>query len=80
MQAADVRELLASVEDPDLGDDIVSENVLRDVSVEGDVVTVRLALTAVGSQSEESIVESVRDTLEGEGLEARIEVGDPDSF
>ncbi|MFB6267598.1 MAG: P-loop NTPase [Halodesulfurarchaeum sp.] len=80
MQAADVRELLSSVEDPDLGEDIVSEHVLRDVSVAGDVVTVRLALTAVGSPSEESIVEAVRDTLEREGLEARIEVGDPDSF
>ncbi|MFB6093417.1 MAG: Mrp/NBP35 family ATP-binding protein [Halanaeroarchaeum sp.] len=67
-----VRELLSSVEDPDLGGDLVSGNLVEDVAVEGDAVTVELALEAPGSPSEEAIAADVRETLEAEGLSVTI--------
>ena len=75
MQEADVRDLLAGVQDPDLDDDIVSLGLVDGIEIDGDSVTVTLTLEAVGSPTEESIVESVRELLEGEGLDAEVVAG-----
>ncbi|MFB6081724.1 MAG: Mrp/NBP35 family ATP-binding protein [Halanaeroarchaeum sp.] len=79
MDVAAVRERLADVEDPDLGDDIVSLNLVSDVAVDGDAVTVELALEAPGSPVEESIRTAVVDALEAEGLSVTIEVASDDA-
>jgi len=78
MQEADVREILSGIEDPDLGTDIVSENLLTGIDLDGDAVTVGLALEAVGSPTEESIRTSVREALEAEGLTVTVETGTDD--
>ncbi|MFW5965244.1 MAG: P-loop NTPase [Halodesulfurarchaeum sp.] len=76
MQETDVREIVAGIEDPDLGADIVSENLLTDVTVDGETVRIGLALEAVGSPTEASIRTAVRDALEAEGLTVEITTGD----
>jgi ATP-binding protein involved in chromosome partitioning len=73
MDADEVRELLSSVEDPDLGSDIVSLGLVEDVTVDGDDVTVELALEAPGSPVEADIADSVVEALTAEGLSVTIE-------
>ncbi|MFP4529967.1 MAG: Mrp/NBP35 family ATP-binding protein [Halodesulfurarchaeum sp.] len=68
MQEADVREILSGIEDPDLGTDIVSENLVAAIDLDGESVTVELALEAIGSPTEEQIRADVRSALEAEGL------------
>jgi ATP-binding protein involved in chromosome partitioning len=69
MDEADVRELLAAVEDPDLGDDIVSGNLVQSIDVDGDAVSVSLALEAPYAPTESLVAERVRETLSEAGLE-----------
>ncbi len=75
MDNADVRDLLRTVEDPDLGDDIVSLGLVNAVEVGGsdgddDTVRVSLALGAPYAPHESQIAARVREVLEAEGLEA----------
>ena len=79
MDEADIRELLTGVEDPDLGEDIVSLGLVAGITVDGDSVTVDLALDAVGSPTEDEIIESVEATLEGEDLDATVRRAAEDS-
>jgi len=80
-----VREQLRAVEDPDLGDDIVSLSLVNSVDVDhdGGVVRVDLALGAPFSPAETAIAEDVREALAGIGydveLSASVDRGlDPD--
>jgi ATP-binding protein involved in chromosome partitioning len=68
MDEADVRELLGRVDDPGLGDDIVSLGLVNDVSVDGDAATVSLALGAPYAPAESDIAAEVRETLADAGL------------
>ena len=68
MNDADVRELLQSVEDPDLGDDIVSLGLVNAVEVDGDTVRISLALGAPYAPHETEIATQVREVL-GEQFE-----------
>ena len=65
MNEADVRERLANVQDPDLGDDIVSLGLVNDVDVDEDAgeVRVSLALGAPFSPHESAIADDVRTAL-----------------
>ncbi|MFC6835730.1 Mrp/NBP35 family ATP-binding protein [Halomarina ordinaria] len=63
MTREDVLDRLRSVEDPDLGGDIVSLGLVNDVTVDGDVVRVSLALGAPYSPTETTIANDVRDAL-----------------
>jgi len=65
-----VFDLLREVEDPDLGDDIVSLNLVNDVTVDGENVSVSLALGAPYSPNETAIAQGVREVLDHEGLDA----------
>ncbi|WP_138797475.1 Mrp/NBP35 family ATP-binding protein [Halostella sp. PRR32] len=69
MNADDVLDLLREVEDPDLGDDIVSLNLVNDVTVEDETAHVSLALGAPYSPNETRIAERVREVLGDAGLE-----------
>ena len=70
MDNADVRELLRAVDDPALGDDIVSLGLVNAVEVDGDRVRVSLALGAPYSPQESAIARRVREVLCDAGLDA----------
>ena len=58
-----VLDRLGTVEDPDLGDDIVSLGLVNDVSVDGDTVAISLALGAPYSPKETDIANAVREAF-----------------
>ncbi|MFT4884384.1 MAG: ATP-binding protein involved in chromosome partitioning [Natronomonas sp.] len=60
---------LSTVEDPELGDDIVSLGLVNDVSIDGDTVSVDLALGAPYSPTETEMASAVREALADTGLE-----------
>ena len=60
---------LSAVEDPELGDDIVSLGLVNDVTVDGDTISIDLALGAPYSSTETAIAGEVREVLADTGLE-----------
>ncbi|MFC3476815.1 Mrp/NBP35 family ATP-binding protein [Halobacterium litoreum] len=78
MNEADVLDLLEAVEDPALGDDIVSLGLVNDLDVDGDTVTISLALGAPYSPTETDIAGRVREVLHAEGLETDLTAAIPD--
>jgi ATP-binding protein involved in chromosome partitioning len=78
MNEDDVLELLEAVEDPALGDDIVSLGLVNDLDVDGDTVTISLALGAPYSPTENDIAARVREALQAEGLETDLTAAIPD--
>jgi ATP-binding protein involved in chromosome partitioning len=78
MNEADVRELLEGVDDPALGDDIVSLGLVNAIEVDGDAVRVSLALGAPYSPQESAIARQVRETLADAGLDADLTAKLPD--
>jgi len=73
MDEAAVRERLATVEDPDLGDDIVSLGLVRDVTVEDETVSITLALGAPYSTTETEMAARVREALSDTDLEVELD-------
>ncbi|MFK5604605.1 MRP family ATP-binding protein [Haloferax sp. Atlit-47N] len=69
MDEADVRDRLRAVEDPDLGDDVVSLGLVNAVEVDGDTVRISLALGAPYSPAETDIGRRIREVLAEDGLE-----------
>ena len=68
MNAEDVRDRLGTVEDPDLGDDIVSLGLVNDVELDDGTVRISLALGAPFSPTETAMADEVRETLSDAGL------------
>lgn len=75
MDEDDVRDLLADVEDPALGDDIVSLGLVNDVSIDGTTVEVSLGLGAPYAADEDLIADRVRDVLATHDLDAELSAG-----
>jgi len=75
-----VRDLLRDVEDPDLGDDVVSLGLVNAIEVEGDTARVSLALGAPYAPHETGIAERVREVLTAEGLEPELSASVPDDL
>ena len=79
MDEDDVLDLLGTVEDPDLGDDIVSLGLVNSVDISDDEVCISLALGAPYSPRETEIAGEVREALSGldrtTELEADVESG-----
>ncbi|PSP68257.1 MRP family ATP-binding protein [Halobacteriales archaeon QH_8_67_27] len=79
MDEDDVLDLLGTVKDPDLGDDIVSLGLVNSVDVSDDEVCISLALGAPYSPRETEIAGEVREALSGldrtTELEADVESG-----
>jgi ATP-binding protein involved in chromosome partitioning len=80
MDESDVRERLRAVEDPDLGDDIVSLGLVNAVEVEDGVARVSLALGAPYSPTESTIAARVREELTEAGLESELTATIPSSL
>ncbi|WP_290818831.1 Mrp/NBP35 family ATP-binding protein [Halovivax sp.] len=72
-----VRDLLREVEDPDLGDDIVSLGLVNDVAVDDGTVSIDLALGAPYSPTETTLAGEVRERIEAEGLDADLSASIP---
>lgn len=62
-----LRAVLSAVVDPELGIDIVSMGLVREVDVEGEVARVRMTLSTRGCPVGPSIVEQVEGALMGAG-------------
>jgi ATP-binding protein involved in chromosome partitioning len=79
MNEDDVLDLLRAVEDPALGDDIVSLGLVNDLAVDDDDhVTLSLALGAPYSPAETDIAGRVREELAEAGLEVDLTAAIPD--
>jgi len=63
MNEADVRERLRTVEDPDLGDDIVALGLINSIEVTDDEIRIDLALGAPYSPTETGMANAVREAL-----------------
>jgi len=72
MDADDIRDMLRDVEDPALGDDIVSLNLVNEVEIDGDRAHVDLALGAPFAPHETEIADGVRHVLEDAGFEPEL--------
>ncbi len=77
MNDDDVRELLRDVQDPDLGDDIVSLDLVNEIELEGDTAHVSLALGAPYAPHESGIADDVRRVLGDAGLNAELSAAVP---
>ena len=77
-----VFELLSTIEDPDLGDDIVSLGLVNAVDVEGSEIRVSLALGAPFAPHESVIANEVREVFaeEAPDVDLSISAGLPDSL
>ncbi|KTG08600.1 ATP-binding protein [Haloprofundus marisrubri] len=80
MNEADVRDLLREVEDPDLGEDIVSLSLVNAVDVDDGVARVSLALGAPYAPNETEIATRVREVLSEAGLEVDLTAKLPSSL
>jgi len=72
MNAEDVRERLRTVEDPDLGDDVISLGLVNEVTVEDGVARIDVALGAPFAPTESAIADDVRTVLREAGLEPEL--------
>ncbi len=64
LSEADVREALKKVKFPGLSRDIVSFGFLRSVQIEGDVITVEIAMTTANAEAGETVERDARAVLE----------------
>ena len=60
---AGIREALRDVRDPEIGRDLVSLNMIRDIRIEGPSVTVGVALTTAGCPLKHKITTDIKDRL-----------------
>ena len=60
---AGIREALRDVRDPEIGRDLVSLNMIRNIDIEGGKVTVGVALTTSGCPLKHRIMTDIRDRL-----------------
>ena len=60
---AGIREALRDVRDPEIGRDLVSLNMVREIQIQGSAVTIGIALTTAGCPLKHRITTDVRDRL-----------------
>ena len=78
MDETAVRDRLRTVDDPELGADIVSLGLVNDITVDGEQVDIDLALGAPYSPTESSIASEIRELLVEDGLEPDLSASIPD--
>ena len=78
MDESAVRDLLGEIEDPALGDDLVSLGLVNAVDVEDGTARISLALGAPYSPHESAIATEVRERLSEEGLAVELSAKIPD--
>ena len=70
LDADTVRERLAEIDDPHLGDDIVSLGLVRDISIDDQTVAITLGLGAPYSPAETALAGEVREAVSALGYDA----------
>ncbi|MCA1729726.1 MAG: iron-sulfur cluster assembly protein, partial [Actinobacteria bacterium] len=63
LSEAGIREALRDVRDPEIGRDLISLNMVRNIEIEGSSVTVGVALTTAGCPLKHRITTDIRDRL-----------------
>ncbi|APX96203.1 Mrp/NBP35 family ATP-binding protein [Natronorubrum daqingense] len=74
MNESALYETLARIDDPKLGEDIVSLGVVTDIHLDGETTNVEVALHAPHAPDERWIATAIRDELEDAGLERDLEL------
>ena len=72
MNEQDVLDLLETIEDPVLGDNILALNLVNEVTVDGDSARISLALGTPYAPDESTIAARVREVLADAGIEAEL--------
>jgi ATP-binding protein involved in chromosome partitioning len=72
MDEPGLRDLLRDVEDPALGEDVVALGLVNDITIEGDVAHVDVALGAPFAPHESQIADEVRRVVRDAGLEPEL--------
>jgi ATP-binding protein involved in chromosome partitioning len=72
MDESGLRDLLRDVEDPALGEDVVALGLVNDITIEGDVAHVDVALGAPFAPHESQIADEVRRVVRDTGLEPEL--------
>ncbi|MCU4740332.1 Mrp/NBP35 family ATP-binding protein [Halobacteria archaeon AArc-m2/3/4] len=78
MDEAAVRDRLRAIEDPDLGDDIVSLGLVNEITIDDGEIAIDLALGAPYSPTETAIAGEIRDLFADDGLEVDLSASIPD--
>ncbi len=71
----DVMQVLAGISDPDLGKDLVSAAIVKEVTVDGDEATVELTFKAPADPARAGVEAAIRDALTKAGMDATIHSG-----
>lgn len=71
--ASDIEETLSEVEDPRIGDDIVSLDLVNDITVDGETVTLSLAFNSPFAPGEMELGNEIRDAITEMGLEPELQ-------
>jgi len=73
-QEAEIRHLLAQIQDPHTGKDIISQGYIQGIQIDGSVVSIKLAVPPPASPERSKMKENIRKTiLTAEGVE-RVEL------
>jgi ATP-binding protein involved in chromosome partitioning len=69
LSAAELEDRLSAVEDPQVGEDIVSMGLVNDITVEGDTARISLAFNSPFAPAEMELGSEIRDVISEAGLE-----------
>ncbi len=75
LEKTDLMQTLAAVVEPDLDADIVSLDMVRDVSIDGSQATIELAFKAPADPAREGVEAAIREALGRDGVDVRFNSG-----
>ncbi|MDI6639677.1 MAG: metal-sulfur cluster assembly factor [Methanocellales archaeon] len=70
----EVEEALKEVIDPELGVSLVDLNLIKDITIEGDVVRIKMTLTSPFCPLSGYIVNQVKEKVESLGVKAEVDL------
>ena len=70
----EVEEALKEVMDPELGVSLVDLNLIKDITIEGDVVRIKMTLTSPFCPLSDYIVNQVKEKVESLGAKAEVDL------
>ncbi|MDI6902527.1 MAG: metal-sulfur cluster assembly factor [Methanocellales archaeon] len=70
----EVEEALKEVMDPELGVSLVDLNLIKDITIEGDVVRIKMTLTSPFCPLSGYIVNQVKEKVESLGVKAEVDL------
>lgn len=70
----EVEEALKEVMDPELGVSLVDLNLIKNITIEGDVVRIKMTLTSPFCPLSDYIVNQVKEKVESLGVKAEVDL------